>query len=191
MRLITKKMFLEYDNCPVRGWTERNEPREFTPTVAEDFRMKEGLDVGKRARSLFPEGVLIEELDPFEASFITERIIGDRQSVTLFEPAFISGDFVSRADVMIKEGDDLDIFEVKSSLAGSSNTKDYIRDLSYTVSVIESSGYRVKKACLIMVSRMYRKGDDDRKLFEIIDVTDEVSAQKLSLIHISEPTRPY
>ncbi|MGC9322470.1 MAG: DUF2779 domain-containing protein, partial [Kosmotogaceae bacterium] len=76
MKLITKKIFLEYDYCPVRGWIERNEPREFRPTIAENFRMKEGLDVGRRARSLFPEGILIEELDPFEASFITERIIG-------------------------------------------------------------------------------------------------------------------
>ncbi|MFA6657522.1 MAG: DUF2779 domain-containing protein [Mesotoga sp.] len=187
MRLITKKIFLEYDYCPVRGWIERNEPREFRPTIAEDFRMKEGLDVGRRARSLFPEGILIEELDPFEASFITERIVGDRESVTLFEPAFISGDFVSRADVVIKEGESLDVFEVKSSLAGSSNTKDYIRDLSYTVSVIESLGHRVNRACLIMVSRMYRKGDEDRKLFEIIDVTNEVSAQKSEIKAKLEP----
>ena len=182
MKLITKKIFLEYDYCPVRGWIERNEPREFTPTIAEDFRMKEGLDIGRRARSLFPEGILIEELDPFEASFISERIISDGQSVTLFEPAFISDDFVSRADVVRKEGGELDVFEVKSSLAGSSNTKDYIRDLSYTVSVIENSGYSVRKACLIMVSRMYRKGDDDRKLFEIIDVTGEVSEQKIEIM---------
>jgi len=181
MKYINKHSFLEYDICPVRGWIAFNNPQRTEPSIAEEFRMKQGIDIGKRTHSLFPNGVLIKDLEPFEASMNTSLLLNDPTINTVFEAAFVDDNYVAKADIVKKKGKGLAVYEVKSSLSTTSKIKDYIKDLTHTVMVIEDSGHKVVDASLILISKDYRKGDDNTKLFEIVDVFDEMCTLKVDL----------
>ena len=60
---ISKNLFLNAVLCATLGWRLRadeslDEAAFASPTLAEQFRMEQGAEIGRRARKLFPEGVL-------------------------------------------------------------------------------------------------------------------------------------
>jgi hypothetical protein len=59
---IDKTTFLNACICPTRGWFVRNLRRATTATDGELLRMEEGMQIGQRARRLFPNGVLVPPL---------------------------------------------------------------------------------------------------------------------------------
>ena len=64
LETISKNLFLNAVLCATLGWRLRadeslDEAAFASPTLAEQFRMELGAEIGRRARKLFPEGVLI------------------------------------------------------------------------------------------------------------------------------------
>jgi CRISPR/Cas system-associated exonuclease Cas4 (RecB family) len=174
MPLITKNGFLQFLKCPVKGWIEINNPPKKDDSLADKYRKEEGIEIGKRARQLFPEGVLLEEKNPFIAEEITKCMFRDQSFDTIYEAAFVSGDFVTRADIIEEMPDGLKVYEVKSSKINTKQIKDLIKDIAYTVMVVKDAGYKVNGATLILLSENYRKGMSDQNLFELYDVSNEV-----------------
>ncbi len=187
MPLITKKVFLEFLKCPVKGWIELNNPPKEDISLADRYRMEEGIEIGKRARELFPEGVLLEEKNPFIAKDITECMFRDQSFNTIYEAAFVDGDFVTRADIIEETRESLKIYEVKSSKSDTKKIKDLIKDIAYTVMVVKGADYNVNEASLVLLSDKYRKGMSNQSLFELYDVFNEV--HKLIEIFVPEKER--
>ncbi|OAA30198.1 hypothetical protein AT15_00395 [Kosmotoga arenicorallina S304] len=189
MKMINKYSFLEFEKCPVRGWFAHNSFQKSELSIAEKFRIRQGIEIGKRARNLFPGGILVEAMEPNEAVRDTSLLLNNQSVETIFEPAFFDDNFIARADMVRKAQNGLEVYEVKSSLSTTSRIRDYIKDLAYTVMVIEDSGYRVSDAKLILVSKDYRKGDEDSKLFDTVDVFNKVCEQKSDL-YLKKTTAP-
>jgi len=85
MSLINKKAFIECNICEVRGWISHNQSSPRDSSTEGQFRKAQGIDIGIRARDLFPEGILVSETQPKLAFQKTTRLLKDPHTVTLFE----------------------------------------------------------------------------------------------------------
>ncbi len=171
MRNITKEIFLSAVTCPTLGWRLRNAPPQQALSLGEKFRIEQGLDVGRRARALYPSGVLIEERDTVSAAPKTQRAMADPGVSILFEAAFLTDGCATRADILKRQGQRWQLVEVKS---GINDKAEHIDDLAYTAMVLSRCGVDIASASLLLISKDYRLGMDDRALFVEIDHTQEV-----------------
>ncbi len=66
MKNISKNIFLNTLFCPSLGWLLRSgeeieQLSQESLSLAEQFRIEQGADIGRRARELYPDGTLIAE----------------------------------------------------------------------------------------------------------------------------------
>ncbi|MFH1006646.1 MAG: DUF2779 domain-containing protein [Candidatus Latescibacterota bacterium] len=171
MRTISKHIFLDALACPVLGWETRSETTIEAPTLGEKFRMEQGFEIGKRARSLFPDGILIDQRDMASAAELTARLMADSRVSILFEAAFQAGNFAARADILMRAEDGWRMIEVKSSV---SDKPEHLDDMAYTAMVMGRFGFELSKVSLLLISREFRLGMSNEALFVEMDHTDEV-----------------
>lgn len=115
-RYLTKSLFNTSRECASRlYYAKRNEypsvkdEDEFLQSLAEG-----GMQVGELACMLHPSGVAIETLDSADAIAQTDLEL-QKENVTLYEPAISYDDkFLIRVDVFEKEGNDVNLIEVKA-----------------------------------------------------------------------------
>ncbi|MCK5047674.1 MAG: DUF2779 domain-containing protein, partial [Candidatus Heimdallarchaeota archaeon] len=140
-------------------------------TLAEEYRLKEGVIIGEYAKELFPNGVNIPIEDYSENLQKTKEFLNKNK--VLFEAGFEFRNCFSRADIFVPVGDEWDLIEVKSS----TRVKDInIHDVAFQKYVIKSSGLKIRKCFLMHLNNEYvRKGDlEIEKLFVKEDITSEV-----------------
>jgi len=177
---ISKNLFLNAAVCPTRGWRLRaDDPSDdrvsVPPTVAQRFRMEQGTDIGRRARQLFPEGILISESSLAEAAAETTNLIRTDSADVLFEATFVVDQYAAKADILKKIGDGWHLIEVKSNV---NLNPGLIDDLTYTSIVLGLAGLRISKASLMLVSKDFRLGMEDSKLFTEYDCTTDALARR-------------
>lgn len=138
------------------------------------------MEVGRRARSLFPDGVLVEARDPEEAAALTQELMRDSDTQHIFEGAFLVDGYVARADVLSRRGDGWALSEVKSSFAGEEGVREeHLDDAAYTFMVLERAGVRPEAVVLVYVVRGWRVGRPDKELFDEVACTAEVNERVL------------
>ncbi len=172
---ISKNLFLNAAVCPTLGWRLRaNESQdEVAPTLAQQFRMEQGAEIGWRARRLFPEGVIISTGNLAEAAAETAKLVRAGGPSVLFEGTFVVDEYAAKADILRRIGDGWHLVEVKSNV----NLKqELIDDLAYTLMVLSRAGLRVSKASLLLISKDFRLGMEDSKLFAEYDCTENALA---------------
>ena len=93
-----------------------------------------GYIVGKMATMLYPEGIEVVG-STTESLLKTKEYIQNCDSITLFEPTFEFNQRLSRIDIFVKNGNNIQLIEVKSASRDSSNPnndstklKKYIQD---------------------------------------------------------------
>jgi predicted RecB family nuclease len=171
-KTITKSDWLAAQKCLGMAWYAfRADPSP--PDEAGLFRMQQGQEVGSLARKLYPDGVLVPPGTVERAAGITRRCIADSVN-TIFEAAFDTAPFVTRADILKRSSGGWHVMEVKSSFSDTSSMADLVDDLAYTVMVLRRSGLRIVQASLLLLSREYRFGGGPERLFEVVDKTREV-----------------
>ncbi|HEY32310.1 MAG TPA: DUF2779 domain-containing protein [Dehalococcoidia bacterium] len=171
MRNVSKQIFLNALSCPVLGWVSRcDENFRAELTLGERFRMEQGVEVGRRARSLYPGGRLTSP-NMSVALEETKRALADASVPVVFEGAFLIDGFAARADVLERTDEGWHLVEVKSA---TNDRDDFIDDMAYTTMVTSKCGLNICRVSLLLVSRDYRLGMPDEKLFVEIDHTDEV-----------------
>lgn len=171
---ITKSDWLAAQQCLGMAWYALR-AGSTAPTEAELFRMEQGLEIGRRARELYPNGIAVAKRDGKSSAEITRELLADPSIKTLFEAAFEVSPFVARADILKRQGEAWHVLEVKSNFSDTSEMTDLIDDLAYTVMVLRRAGLQVARASLVFLSRDYRFGDGTDRLFEVVDKTTEVS----------------
>lgn len=151
MRYLTKSKFKLGRECPTKlFYTGKS---EYANAKIEDSFLKSlaegGFQVGALARCYFPDGILVKTPNDEAAATATEQYLKDDQ-ITLFEAVFKFENFLVRCDVIVKEGNRLDLFEVKAKSCGftdesgmltqkgaiSSDWKKYIEDVAFQKHVI-------------------------------------------------------
>jgi hypothetical protein len=168
---IDKATLLGACICPARGWLTRNMKHASPPTEAEFLRMEEGIEIGKRARLLYPGGVLVPWQRADAGAEQTSRLMVDTSVSAIFEAAFIAGDYIAKADLLLREKRGWHLLEVKSSLNIS---QELVEDLAYTVMVAKRAGARISRASLLLLSGAYQIGMNDADLFVQHDCTKVV-----------------
>jgi hypothetical protein len=180
MPWLSKHIFLETLSCPTLAWRlHHGKTREKrTPEVL--FYMEQGNRIGKIARELYPDGVFVYASDDKTAATLTRELMEDPLVHVIFEGAFISGNYVAKADILIRNGNSWDLVEVKSVVQ---KNQDCIKDMAYTTIISKNSGFVPATILLQHISREYRMGMPLNQLFKIVDCTEEV----LSCAELLEP----
>lgn len=115
-KLLNKSDFIRFNSCPTAayyGWQKQPSKNDDDPFLA--YLAAEGVTVGRVARRLFSEGHLIEDLRPDVAASTTSEQI-DGGDITLFEGCVLHGEFLSRPDILIRQGQRLFLIEAKSKV---------------------------------------------------------------------------
>lgn len=115
-RYLTKSKFKLGMQCPTKLFYSDKREEYANRSLDDPFLMElasGGFQVGALARQYFPGGELIVTQNDDAAVEVTEDYLR-RPEVTLFEAAFRHGDLFVRTDIVVKNGNRLDLIEVKS-----------------------------------------------------------------------------
>jgi hypothetical protein len=116
MRYLTKSRFTLGLECPTKlFYTRKHE--EYADRKGDDDFLRAladgGHQVGALAQAYHPGGIRIDAPDHDEALRQTDELL-QRKSVIIFEAAFRYKNLFVRTDVLIKEGNQLQLIEVKA-----------------------------------------------------------------------------
>jgi hypothetical protein len=170
---VTKKIFLNTLACETLGWLMRvKDARKPEPqTFGERFVMEQGQDIERRARELYPDGLMIEESDPELAQKHTITAIKNHKVSAIFNATFLADSYVCRADIIRRISRGWKLFEVKSNVV---DKPEFIDDMAYATMVAASSGLKFLETSLILVSRDFRLRMGNELLFVEKNHTKEV-----------------
>ena len=173
MSTITKKIFLKAISCPTLGWLTNSDNIQKSLSVADNFRIEQGLEIQQKARNIFPDGHLVTG-DNLPAAKKTQELLKDEGISVIFEATFLVNGYIAKADILIRQSPGWHILEVKS---GVNDKKEYLDDLAYTAMVAGNAGLEISDCSLMLLLRDYRLGMEDNKLFTEINHTEEVLLQ--------------
>jgi hypothetical protein len=151
-RYLTKSRFKLALECPTKlyytgkkQYPDKKIDDSFLKALAEG-----GYQVGELAKCYFPDGTNIDELDYKTSLLRTEALLKNDEAI-IYEAAFSYENLFIRADIVVKKGIKLYLYEVKAKSYNSSadsftNTKGivskwkpYIYDVAFQKYVIQSS----------------------------------------------------
>jgi hypothetical protein len=153
-RYLTKSRFKLAAECPTKLFytgkdkVYRNLKQEdsFLAMLAEG-----GYQVGELAKLYYPDGIEIESPNHADAEALTAELL-QRDKVVLFEPAIRFGDLFARVDILVKDGNDFQLIEVKAKSYNSqspeilgaqggilSGMRPYIEDVAFQAHVFTSA----------------------------------------------------
>lgn len=149
------------------------------PSYTQQATFNRGHNVGYLAQQLFPNGKDLTPSSPIkwqQSALATQHYIQIREPV-LYEAAFINRQVLVAVDVLVFNGKNWDVYEVKSSLKISET---YLQDAAIQYHIIKNCGVDINQFFIVNLNGDYvRKGDlDIQKLFKITDVTQELIARK-------------
>ena len=169
---LSKSKYCNGIQCMKMLWLDKNkkeEKKELNESVLET-----GNFVHEIAKYLFGEHINIEFNENLnEMIDNTYRTIESYKNVIITEASFNFNNNFCSVDILKKENNKYELYEVKSS----TETKDiYIKDISYQYYVLNNLKMKIDKCYLLHLNNNYvRKGNLELdKLFIINDVTDEV-----------------
>ncbi len=166
-RYLTKSRFKLAMECPTKLYYTAK--KEYANQKLDDPFLAAlasgGFQVGELAKCYFPGGVDVTTLDYDAALSQTEELL-KRDNVTIFEAAFRHDNFFIRADVVVKNGDSLELIEVKAKSCDfetekgcwnknetiSSTWQPYIADVAFQKYVVEHACPELKVTAHLMLS---------------------------------------
>lgn len=114
-RCLTKSRFKLALECPAKLFYT-GKPEYANQSLDDSFLLalaEGGFQVGELAKRSFPGGYEIDTLDTEQALARTHEHLRKEQ-VTLYEAAFAVDNLFIRADILVKKGERLDLYEVKA-----------------------------------------------------------------------------
>ena len=128
---LTKSDFKIAEDCPTKlyykksGYLNVKDIDEYMKLLSQG-----GYMVGKMAQLLHPDGIEVfagdKDEDLVKSLKDTQEYL-KKEKVTLFEPSFLVENLFNRVDILIKNGNEIEIIEVKSKSYDSSIGKEYFR----------------------------------------------------------------
>ena len=170
MKLSKSKYCLGFQ-CKKILWLNKNKPEE-RQEIDNEAVLENGTNVGELAKQLLGEHVDVEFSENLsEMIKSTKECIDRHDNITITEASFDYDDNFCSVDLLKKNGNKYEIYEVKSS----TSVKDiYREDASYQYYVLRSLGYDVTRVCVVTLDSSYERGEelDLHKLFKINDITE-------------------
>ncbi len=214
-RYLTKSLFALACKCPTKLYYA-NKKDEYPNTKLEDPFLKAlaegGLQVAALAKQYYPEGKEIKTLDYEEALAETNNYLQE-EKVVIFEAAIRYQNLFIRADILVKDGDCIELIEVKAKSYNSNKPQDfltkkgdvsakwypYLQDIAFQSYVFQKAfpHFSLEPYLLLADKRakcptnglnqkfLLKQGDSDSKVMVMnLPLTQEESSQKI-LIKVS------
>ncbi len=167
--------------CYKRLWNEEKHPdRAAEISISQQRRFDQSKEVGILARAYFPEGVLINAIDPLVSVEQTKEAIKRGESC-IFEASFIFNDVLVKCDMLQKDSNSWKIIEVKASTVNQTVKKskidkeEYLHDLAIQKYVLMGNGLSISGTHLMLINSKECFYPDLSNLFTIEDATDQVN----------------
>ena len=186
MRYLTKTRFKLGIKCPtklfytskIEEYPDQSQEDSFLTALADG-----GFQVGELARQYYKSGISIETLDHNEAEAMTQDLM-KQDRVIMYEPAFRCNNLFIRIDILVKDGQNLRLIEVKSksfdssegnpflTKAGtiSSGWESYLQDVAFQKYVLEKAcpGYTISSYLMMADKNVPCPVDGLNQKFRII-----------------------
>ncbi|MGA2121502.1 MAG: DUF2779 domain-containing protein [Methanoregula sp.] len=133
--------------------------------------MEQGKEIGSLARSLYPDGIFVNELSSRAAAERTQDLLKNPKTRVIFEATFPAGNYIAKADILVRDEESWELIEVKSSVGAK---EEFIDDMAYTTLVAQAAGFQPSAIGLMLIDKNYRYGMPVGKLFVKIDCTEQV-----------------
>ena len=167
---LSKSKYCNGIQCKKMLWLEKYKPEE-KGELSNEAVLDNGNDVHEVARKLLGEDINIEFNENLNEMIKDTKKALEKENAIVTEASFNYEHNFCSVDILKKEGDSYEIYEVKSS----THLKDvFINDASYQYYVLTNLGLNVKKCYVVILNSNYiRKGELDLdKLFVKNDITD-------------------
>jgi hypothetical protein len=173
---LTKETALVGLGCHKSLWWRLHEPMapELTPTVADEYRRREGRRVGEMARTYVPGGRLIvggAADDPAARVAATRDVLSDVSVPAIYEGAFLANDTLVRTDILERRGAAWTLIEVKAKTSVSE--AEHLPDIAVQAAIVRACGVPVERYEIMHLNRECRFPDLSN-LFVRVDVTAQV-----------------
>ena len=184
---LSKSTYCNAIQCKKMLWLYKNYPEE-AQNIDNQQVLDNGTEVGILAKKLFGPYIDIEfNKDLNQMIKDTSHALNQKNAI-ITEASFNYNNNFCSVDILKKEQDNYEIYEVKSS----TEVKDiYLHDISYQYFVLTKLGLNITKASIVHINSNYIRGESLEldKLFNRVDVTDiAVSKQKEIEENIKETT---
>lgn len=179
---LSKSKLLSYRQCPKRLWLQTHRPELAEVDDATSAIMASGTEVGEVFRSLYPNGVLIDDDTLWDAVTSTRDALWSDPRKPIFEATFEASDVLVRIDMLAPVDEGYDLVEVKSS----TSVKQYhLDDVAIQAWVARNAGIPVSRTAIAYVNnRFVYPGDDQYTgLFAEKTVDEEVGERLPEIIH--------
>ena len=186
---LSKSKYCNGLQCKKMLWLYKNKPEE-KEEVNNQSVFDNGNDVHEVARKLLGEDVNIPFNEDLTQMIKDTEEVMKQEKVIITEASFSYENNFCSVDILKKEGNTYEIYEVKSS----TELKDvYVDDVSYQYFVLTSLGLKVEKCYIVILNNRYvRKGKLDlNQLFKKIDVTDEVVSKQAQVKQMIKDMNKY
>ena len=183
VRYLTKSRFKLAMECPTKLFYTGN--AEYADHKLEDQFLQAlaegGFQVGELAKCYFPGGYDIKSLDYDEALCQTNELLKNDQ-VIIYEAAFCYKSFFIRADILIKDKNNIELIEVKAKSFDSaaydfctkggkikSDWKPYLEDVAFQKYVVSQAmqGYSVSAYLMLADKNSLCPADGLNQKFKI------------------------
>ena len=193
MKSLSKSRYTAFCQCPKNLWLKVYKPEEAKDDPAMQARFEQGNEVGDLAMELFgpykevttknPDG----SLDLNKMCALTQQYMKDGVD-NICEASFALEGHYCAVDILRRNGDGWDIYEVKSSSfpecdGEETKLEKYAPDIAYQKWVLTQCGVKVINTYLVCINSSYvRHGElDIKSLFVIIDMHDLVKNEYLKV----------
>ena len=204
MKGLSKSCYTAFCQCPKALWLKVFKPKEAVVDEALQARFEQGTKVGELAQKLFGESKDVTtknaegNLDLTRMAALTKQYM-DEGVENICEASFIgqSSIFNSQSsisnycavDILHRNGDGWDIYEVKSSTYKGDEhdtAKDllaYTRDIAYQKWLLTQCGVKVNGCYLVRLNKFYVRGKelDIQGLFHVKDMEELVENEYMKV----------
>src|SRR6266513_1714899 len=175
---LSKSRILVHRQCAKRLWLQTYKPDLACESAGSQRVMASGNTVGETARTLWPQGRLINGQDLSQALRDTRMALAESPRQPLFEATFEHDGILVRADLLIPVATGYRVIEVKSS----ASVKDYhLPDAAVQSWVVRGAGLEASSVEIAHIDTafIYGGAGDYRGLFKHQNITDATN----SLLH--------
>jgi hypothetical protein len=170
---LSKSRLMAHLQCPKRLWLQTYKPELSKASSYQMGRMNTGSQVGDVARSLYPDGVLIESGSLSQDLQDTEQFLTDKKSRPLFEATFKASNILVKVDLLLPTDDGYELGEVKSS----TKVKSYhILDSAIQTWVAKQSGLPITQTNLVHICNkfIYPGNEQYDGLFTSANISEKI-----------------
>lgn len=176
---LSKSRYCNGMQCKKILWLDKNKSEE-KEEIDNSRIMDNGDDVHEVARKLFGNDINIKFNENLSVMINDTKEALKNENAIITEASFVYNNNFCSVDILKKNNDEYEMYEVKSS----THLKEVFKiDLSYQVYVLDKLGFNIKKCCVVIINSDYeRNGELDlNQLFKIVDLTEEMMQRKLDV----------